>query len=141
MQKALSANVPISVIYLTHLNLKRYNRSRFYQPCCHPLSSFQLSVFLEWATHDECNKNLCLRYSKSELNSTQPGKYYWEQDRILMLWYVAIGYEMINVVGFEDPAFIPHQHSKLGMDCLAFLLTCRSQLHPIHPCPNLQKYF
>lgn len=141
MQKALSANVPISMIYLTHLNLKRYNRSHFYQPCCLPLSSFQFSVFLKWGTHNECNKNLCLRYSKSELKPTQPGKYSWKQGCILMVWNVAIGCEMINVLGFEDTAFIPHQHSKLGRDCLGFLLTCRSQLHSIHHCPNLQKYF
>lgn len=136
-----SANVPISMVYLTHLNLKRYSRSHFYQPSCLALSSFQLSVLLKWATHNECNENLCLRYPKSELNSTQPGKCYCKQDSVLMLWNVAIGYEMINGTGFEATAFIPHQLSKLGTDCLGFLLTCRSQLHSIHHCPNLQKYF
>lgn len=37
-----------------------------------------------------------------------------------MLWDVAIACEMINVIGFEGIAFIPHQHCKLGMTGWAF---------------------
>lgn len=57
------------------------------------------------------------------------------------LAYFAIGYEIIYVTGFEDTASISHQYSQLGTDCISLLLPYRTQLHPIHHCPNLQKYF
>lgn len=48
--------VPISMIYFTHLSLKKYNRSHFQrcdQCCYHPLSSFQLIVYVPKIGHSQ----------------------------------------------------------------------------------------
>lgn len=58
MQKPLSSNISISMIYFTHLSLKRCNRSHFQtfdQSYCHPFSFFQLNMLLKWAAPNECN--------------------------------------------------------------------------------------